>query len=140
MLFRTVLCNILGHEIFPEDTNDKLMYLISLIIDAANLTSKIRKPSLPNSKPTPPWWDDECFEMSKQRRSAFSLYRASSTLQSYILYKNSDALCKRTFMQKARVSWRQFCSSLNSQSNPSAVWNRVKKKSYQTSGSRTANS
>lgn len=109
------------------DTNEKITFFTNLVTDAANLTCKIKKPFLPTAKRAPLWWDDECLKLSQPRKSAFRLYQASSSLNNYVQYKNSDALCRRTFKHKARASWQQFCSSLNSQSNPSMVWNGVKK-------------
>nr|CAI5839845.1 unnamed protein product [Callosobruchus analis] len=52
--------------------------------------------------------------------------RVCTTSQRPEAYKHTVAKSKLLFRKKAKESWKKFCSSLNSQVNPSLIWKRAK--------------
>lgn len=110
-----------------SSTNDMITYLVEVITNAADITCKKKVPFIPHRPKPPPWWDNSCSNLSHQRITALKNYKRNMTNANFIEYKRIDALCKREFKRKARDSWRNYCSTLTRQSNPSEIWKRVSK-------------
>lgn len=108
-------------------TNEKLLFLIEVVHSASNTTMPKCKPHKTQNPKSPHWWDEECKRLNEQRQSAFKKYKSIRNMDNYVAYKKLDAMCKRTFKIKAKLSWINYCNSLNSQSNPSMIWSKAAK-------------
>nr|CAI5825473.1 unnamed protein product [Callosobruchus analis] len=107
-----------------SSANEMIVYLRNVITKAANMACKTVKPFSVKSQ-YPPWWDTECTTLVNSRKNAMKIYKANLTMANFLEYKKFDAQCRRLFQVKAKSSWEKFCSELNRQSTPTAIWNRV---------------
>nr|CAI5855984.1 unnamed protein product [Callosobruchus analis] len=108
-----------------QSANDMAQFLITSISNAANKSCKLLRPFSARVR-SPQWWDEECLQAVNARRDSLRSYRNNLTCSNFLEYKRKQAICKRTFQTKAKNSWAQFCTSLNRQTNPSTIWNRVR--------------
>nr|CAI5837409.1 unnamed protein product [Callosobruchus analis] len=108
-----------------QGANDMAQFLITSISNAANKSCKLLRPFSARVR-SPQWWDEECLQAVNARRDSLRSYRNNLTCSNFLEYKRKQAICKRTFQTKAKNSWAQFCTSLNRQTNPSTIWNRVR--------------
>nr|CAI5860853.1 unnamed protein product [Callosobruchus analis] len=53
-------------------------------------------------------------------------FKNDLNISNFVAYKHTVAKSKLLFRKKAKESWKKFCSSLNSQVNPSLIWKRAK--------------
>ena len=73
-----------------------------------------------------PWWDSDCSSMIEKRKRALSEFRLSPSLENYILAKKQIAQSKRFFRDKRKLKFKQFCLSLNRDSDLSYVWSKIR--------------
>lgn len=74
-----------------------------------------------------PWWDQECSSIVKERRKAISNFRSSPNLQNFIQAKRQIALSKKQLNRKKKDSFKEFCGTLNRNTNITYIWNKIKK-------------
>lgn len=89
--------------------------------------------SIPKSSPvvtkarSPPWWDEECLRVLKERKAANKLYCQQMTLENYLKAKNAQAVAKRTFRFKKKNSWRNFCTNISPATPAGEVWSMIRR-------------
>ena len=127
------LCNTkINNNLFSADSeemflnnNDKMATFTSLLIEIA--TETIPKTS-PNPKKKPkPWFDETCKDAIKQRHAAFRKLKCSPTPANAANFKLLRAKCRRTIKQQKRASWRQYVSTINSNTPMKKVWDKISK-------------
>nr|CAI5847605.1 unnamed protein product [Callosobruchus analis] len=74
--------------------------------------------------PSPPWWDNKCAQLAKDRKVAMRNFKNDLNIDNFVAYKHTVAKSKLLFRKKTKESWKKFCSSLNSQVNPSLIWKK----------------
>ncbi|XP_074026539.1 uncharacterized protein [Leptinotarsa decemlineata] len=82
----------------------------------------------------PLWWDEECTQITKQRKEKLSNYRTLSNYDNYLEYKNIEAKTKLLFKKKSLDCWVTFINRLNKNTSPTKIWQFMKKisnKNYQ---------
>ena len=86
-----------------------------------------KKTTKPSNK-TKPWFDNDCKNVIKERAAADrrckKYNRSDQTLWRAQLIR---AKCRRVIKRKKRASWRQFVSSINSNTPVKKVWNKIRK-------------
>ncbi|XP_045499090.1 uncharacterized protein LOC123696769 [Colias croceus] len=92
------------------------------------------KPTKTSILPFPPWWDKECSEAIKKRKSIEKVYNKDMSEENLdilnAIIKDTQILLKK----KKREGWKSFCASLSPNSNPSEVWNSIRRfRKYTTS-------
>jgi ribonuclease HI len=115
-------------QLAQQDDEPKYDKFVQALQAAADATIPWTKPSQPNHKrPKKPWWSTECETAYRTMLLAQKAFRRdTSSIQKYIESNKKAAEFKRTSKEAKLAHWRQFCSSLTSQSNPSAIWNTTK--------------
>ena len=87
--------------------------------------------SIPKSKkmakPPIPWWNKECENAVKARKSAYRRYKRTKSQLDRIIYKRRTAKARYILKQSRRSSWRDYVSSLNSSSTSTQIWNKIAK-------------
>ncbi|CAG4960004.1 unnamed protein product [Colias eurytheme] len=85
------------------------------------------KPTKTSILPFPPWWDKECSEAIKKRKSIEKAYNKDMSEENLeilnAIIKDTQILLK----DKKREGWKSFCASLSPNSNPSEVWNSIRR-------------
>ena len=74
-----------------------------------------------------PWWDDECAFVVRKRKLAIKSYKEQPSLKTYLYAKQSIALSRKLIKRKKRESFRKFCSNINRNSDPSVIWNYIRR-------------
>lgn len=85
-------------------------------------------------RPSCIWWNEECSKAVRIRRAKFKSLRYKMTREQFLEMKKIDARTKAILKESKRNSFRNFCESLNSRSNISNVWTKIKL--FKNSGSR----
>lgn len=103
---------------------EKIQKLTDLILQTANET--IPKTSGKPIRKQLPWWNEECKRAHKLYRHAFSKYKRHPSTENHIEYKRTRAKARRIYKESKRQSWIDFISSINSASNPTDNWKKIK--------------
>lgn len=98
----------------------------SMLLDAAKVSIPPKKLSS-GLLSSPPWWDSDCSDMIRKRKSAEKRYTNSWSEVDYLQYKHIAAKTRRTLSQKKKFGWQSFCESLSPCSSSSIVWKKVRK-------------
>lgn len=80
-----------------------------------------------NKKTYKPWWNQDCSEVIKKRKTAFTKYKLTPNLLNLITYKNIDANAKKIIKKAKRESWNKFCLSLNKNAPITFLWQQINK-------------
>ncbi|XP_071581229.1 uncharacterized protein [Temnothorax nylanderi] len=72
------------------------------------------------------WWDSECEEVIRMRRTKFAQWKKTKSLHDFFEYKRAVAAARRTTRAKKRASFDRFCSEINRFTSPSYVWNTIR--------------
>lgn len=119
---------------FPED-NIELWYnsFVENLQSVANSSIPWTKPVQSNtSRPTKPWWNTQCGNAYKDMLDAQKDFRRdTASMDKYVLSNKSAAIFKKTSKEAKLEHWKQFCSSLSSQSKPSHIWRMIKQLKHQ---------
>lgn len=102
-------------------------FFLNTVNAAAETSMKIKTPFVPNKKPLPVWWDEECNKAVEKRKQTFWEYKHNASLDNYIRCQKVVAETKRLLKKKARDSWKSYCSGLNRSTPASEVWKQIKK-------------
>lgn len=98
---------------------------ISNLIIVADSSFRIKNPKKYNKK-SPPWWDDECSDFIKKRKTAELKYKHNMTMENFIEFKHILAKSRRVFKKKKFNSWRKFCCSLSPETPSAQVWQNIR--------------
>ena len=110
----------------PEGTD------LSVVVEEfSNAIIQAAKRSIPISKPRQqkrmvPWWNDNCTRATRRKRAAYLKMKRSFRANDVIEFKKRRAEARKVVLQTKQAYWRNFCDSLNVNSNISKVWNVVK--------------
>lgn len=86
---------------------------------ATNLHPK--KKSNPKS-----WWDCECDEVIKERKTKLAQFKQTKELQDFINYKKARAYARKTINAKKKEDFIKFIQSINRFTSMKYVWNKIK--------------
>ena len=108
-----------------EDTYNTFIDQLVTAIDSSfpKITGQVN-----NVKKVPTsWWNDKCEQAIKDRKAALKILKKSCHPDDLIAYKRACAIARKTIKQAKREDWRQFCSSINSQSSSKQIWSKIKR-------------
>ena len=115
-----------GEKITPENVSQAAQVLQESFINAAE--ASIPKVSLKTPKASnPPWWDEECTQVVKERKTAMRIYEKNMTFYNFNEASKAQAIAKRTLKRKKRQGWRKFCTELSPETPIGEVWSGVKR-------------
>lgn len=72
------------------------------------------------------WWDEECKAVITTRKEKLKTYLKEGSLITFIEYKKSCAIVRKTVKSKKRESFKNFCNSINRWTGLIYVWKTVK--------------
>lgn len=78
-------------------------------------------------KLSPPWWDSECTDMIRKRKSAEKAYNSCMTQQNFMHFQQVSAATRKFLNEKKRLGWTKFCESMSPGTPPSVVWKQVRR-------------
>lgn len=79
-----------------------------------------------NRKNPVKWWDAECKSAIQERKDKLKKYLLDGSMESFIDYKRSRAIARKTIKTKKRESFINFCNGINRWTSLSYVWRTVK--------------
>lgn len=80
--------------------------------------------------PPCPWWNGECDRWVRLRKAALSRFRCTGRYEHFVEYRRQVAVTRKELRRIKRESFRGFCEGLRRDTNPSYVWNTIKKFDY----------
>lgn len=107
------------------DINHQVEELSDFIVQAANCA--IPKTSEVISKRTVPWWNDLCKSTIKNKRKMLKVFKRYPTQDNLINYNKAKAIARKTVLDSKSNSWKTFVSSINDETPPSVVFNKISK-------------
>lgn len=72
------------------------------------------------------WWDQECANSIQQRKEALKKYKKDKDMHSWIEFKRTRAIARKTINKKKREDFDRFCASINKFTSFKYVWNKMK--------------
>lgn len=113
-------------EISQTNTSKCSDLLAKLLIEAANEVFPLK--TCGSSKiPSPPWWDKECTNAIKERKKANKLYCSNMSDENFDNYLQTANNTKELLRKKKFDGWRSFCTSICPNTNPSIVWQNIRR-------------
>ena len=79
----------------------------------------------PNIHYSKPWWNNACANSIKLKHKARNLFRRHPTEENYFDYKNKESSAKKCILNAKRCSFREYITSINSQTSTKEVWGKV---------------
>ena len=73
-----------------------------------------------------PWWNEECRKAISDCKKAFNRFKRHTTPENVIEFKRYRANSRYVIKKSKKESWRQYVSSITSDTTSSAVWNKIK--------------
>lgn len=73
------------------------------------------------------WWNDDCKNAVLDRIKLLKQYKAMSSVENFLLYKNASAKTTLTINKAKRDSWISFCNNLNRQTPMKVIWKNINK-------------
>lgn len=98
----------------------------NILIEAADNIFP-RKYSNYKKIPSPPWWDHECTEAVKNRKTAELNFKADSSDENFNILRSIIQQTRKLFKMKKWEGWQRFCSSISPDIAPSVVWSKIKR-------------
>lgn len=102
--------------------------MVRPIIDSAKIAgARARLEKFRQRRRSPAiWWDAECSRLIRLRAEAFHKYLSCPSNVNFINYRNIHKDVHLKLRAKKREKFRDFCSSLNLNSNLSRVWGTIR--------------
>ena len=78
-----------------------------------------------------PWWNVECQNIKKEKRRLKQILRRHFSIENMNNYKRAAAEFKRTIKRTRKKYWRDYCTTLTSESTMDQIWkvfNSMKKR------------
>ena len=105
--------------------NDEMKVFSENLLDIAS--ECIPMTSTKSSKKSKPWFDADCKNAIKKRNAAYRRYQNNPDPDNAIRVRLFRAKCRRTIKSRKRASWRQYVSSINSNTPIKKVWTKIRK-------------
>ena len=129
--------NLCSREFQPILPSNDINY------DIEQLTSSLTHLALQCTPPQPthrrnqrtlvPWWNDDCTAALCERRRALRRLKGNSTLENHNHFRKCRAKAKFVIKNAKRESWRQYTSSITSQTPITQIWKKIRALDRKTS-------
>lgn len=113
------------HLDYNKDINQLVQQFTDYIVEAAN--TSIGKISPTNNKKLVPWWNKDCEKAIKNSKIAFRKLKKHNTEENRLTYKRLETHTKYIVKKSKKESWQNFCSTINSQTTTSELWQKIKR-------------
>ena len=97
-----------------------------VFLDCAKGNIPQRRPGKRKVKKSLPYWNDDLARSIKDRENARKKFQRSLTVTDRNRYHELRANAQRKLRTTSRDYWEEFCSSLNTDSKMSFVWNKAR--------------
>ena len=127
--------------VVTRESYENISNIDELVMFFNNVVYKAANDSIPQTNPIPgkypvPWWNQGCSIVQTDRKIARRRYQRTKRLVDKIALNKATAISRRVMKQARRKSWRNFTSSINSETPMPKIWKRVNKVQKRYSGSR----
>ena len=113
------------HYTAPEhaDIDEQVEHITHFFQEAAksSMPTAIRRA---NQKPPLHWLDAKCKEAHRKRKRAQRALHRNHNVSNQIAFKRLRAICRFTFKEAKKTSWRNYTSSINSETSLTEVWKK----------------
>lgn len=109
-----------------NDIDDEIKHFTKHIINAGEESVGYTKAGN-RIKKTTPWWNTECHEATKQLKTALNRYKKSKNLEDLINLKKCRAISRRTILSSKKKSWEDFTSTIDLNTPPTKIWEKIRK-------------
>lgn len=98
------------------------------IVNAISLAAEASIPKIRNRKSQPMniWWTPKLTELRRNRQKARKRWMKRRNVNSIAEYNRTNAVFRREVLKAKRTNWREFVSSINSNTPATAAWKRFK--------------
>lgn len=72
------------------------------------------------------WWDEECYEIKKNRKLAYKKYIETKEMRDLFNYNKITAQARKLFKTKKRDCFKEFASTINFSNDITHTWNTAK--------------
>lgn len=124
-IFNNEIENIENSITVNSDINDDVATFTNAIIHAAH--SAIGKTQYKGKRSPVPWWNSECDNIVKEKKQAFNKFKKNKSPGNLIAFKKIRAKARNILKTSKINSWRNFTTSITSQSSPKELWTKIKK-------------
>jgi hypothetical protein len=114
------------NDLASTDAVNNYQTLLNIINEAAETTIPHSTPRAVDAFKHRYWWDQDCKSQIVLQKQVYNTYQENSTIDNYIEYKRALAQTRKLFKNKRKASFREFCGSLNKNTNLTEVWNKIK--------------
>ncbi|XP_044748699.1 uncharacterized protein LOC123309578 [Coccinella septempunctata] len=108
-----------------EDIDEALYRVNHCIVSAAEMY--VGTSSSTNKRRSVPWWNDNCHKTVSDSKAALNKYRRTRNAEDLINFKKLRAIARRTLKKSKKDSWRNYVSSITSDTPASEVWRKIKR-------------
>ncbi|XP_071043074.1 uncharacterized protein [Parasteatoda tepidariorum] len=104
--------------------NDAVEHVTSNILEAAKHCTKMTSTKLP--KHPKPWWNQNCHQAQKEQKKQWLIFRRHPTTDNLIAFKKARSIARRAQRNAQKVSWKNYVSSINSNTPSIEIWKKIK--------------
>ena len=111
------------------DTIELYAEPIVLFTDALCIIAKscMPKTTAKQKKRCKPWFNTECIDTMKARKSALASFKTNITSENLSNFRIARAKASRACRENKRASWQQYVSRLNSRTTLKSTWDMVRR-------------
>lgn len=99
--------------------------LCGILYRAAEESIPVKK--FGGKKAAVPWWTLECSVAVRRRNTALRVVRKTLLSSDLIIYKQAQAVVRKTVKSAKREYWRSFCSSIGTDIPVTEIWSMIRK-------------
>ena len=121
--FKVICKETIQEELIDSDINASCDRLSNAIIEAAG---KFIPKTTVGTKRMLPYWNTDCKNAVKQKRTARGKMNKTFKLEDCIQYRKYKADCQRTIRNARKTHWQEYCSSINSDTKINTIWKTLK--------------
>lgn len=74
-----------------------------------------------------PWWDNDCSEAIKSKKTALKQYLNAPSLDNYVNFRKVRAHTRKILREKKRTNFQSFCENLNPLTSIDRVWKCIRR-------------
>ena len=110
-------------DLLIRDNVDNVETFTEILVSIAK--ECVPKNTTPNKK-NKPWFDKNCKEVLKNRKSALKKFKKEPTTQNLVNYKFHKAKARKTLKEAKEKCWKKYVEGINISTKPKAVWKMIR--------------
>ena len=108
------------------DIDEEVDYLTTFMLNAASEAIPVSKTPTKRKIPVP-WFNARCRQVKIEKRRAERALKRNHNETNLIAFRRLNALCRKTFNEARRESWAEYVSTININTTPKEMWQRINK-------------